>query len=342
MLRDHRDAARQAPAQRAVAPSGGPGRPGRQAARRLLTGAVAAAIVALMGLAIAFTPWAQVGTVIKAADPGLLVAALAASLGVYPLWIWQWRQIAAPLRPVRWPVMAQVVALSIGARVTVSGLGGVASGGAALHAHAGLSAAESAGVMTVDQMLAGGAKLGVLVLALAIAPVPPAVRHVGFGLGAALVAAGLLLVVLVRIGRAPNRVRAGRLGAAIAGFARDFARLGTPRVILPAAGLALAKKALEIAAAYAIQRSLGIDGSPAPAILAVLSVSLVSLVPIAPVQLGPQALAVFATYAALGTPTAEAVSVAVLHQGLMLVSTLIIGAVALAFAIRPARAKPAP
>lgn len=295
-----------------------------------------------MAVAIVVSPWDKVATALASANPGLLALALMASVGIYPLWIWQWRQIAAPLRRVRWPVMAQIVALSIGARFTVSGIGGVASGGAALHLHAGLTPAEAASVMTVDQILAGCTKLLMLALALAIAPVPPAVRNVSLALGAALVGLGMLLVVLARLERSPHRARVSRLRAAITGFARDLARLGSVRIVLPAAVLALMKKGLEVASAYALQSSLGIDGSPALAILAVASVSLVSLMPLAPVQLGPQALAVFTTYAVLGTPTAEAISVAVLHQAMALISTLIIGAAAIAIATRPMSEKPAP
>ncbi|MCB1404711.1 MAG: flippase-like domain-containing protein [Rhodobacteraceae bacterium] len=310
--------------------------------RRLLTGAVVVSVLVLLVLAIALSPWEQVTIALAAANWGVLALALAASLVVYPLWVWQWRHIAAPLRIVRWPVMAQVVALSIGARFTISGLGGVASGGAALHTHAGLTAAEAASVMTVDQILAGGTKLLVLVLALAMAPVPAPVRNASLVLGAALGVACLLLAGLGRFRRALRSALGARLGAAVARFAGDLGRLGSVRVVLPAALLAVLKKGLEIASAYAIQRALGIDGTPALAILAVASVSLVSLLPLAPVHLGPQALAVFTTYAALGTPAAEAISVAVLHQAMMLVSTLIIGAAGLAVATCPARAKTTP
>lgn len=317
-----------------------PAAPGGRVARRRrwLTLAVALAVGALLVAALVLSPWDQVATALTAADPGLMALALVASLAVYPLWVWQWRHIAAPMRAVRWPVMAQVVALSIGARFTVSGLGGVASGGTALHAHAGLSPAEAAGVMTVDQVLAGGAKLAVLALALALAPVPDAVRTAALALAGGLLALAVLALAL----RPLTRIGTGRLGSAIARFAAEFARLLSTRVLLPAALLALAKKGLEIAAAYALQRALGIDGSPALASLAVASVSLVSLLPIAPVQLGPQALAIFTTYAALGTPAAQAISVAALHQALMLLSTLAIGATALALTAAPARATPAP
>jgi uncharacterized membrane protein YbhN (UPF0104 family) len=192
--------------------------------------------------------------------------------------------------------------------------------------------------MTLDQVLAGATKLLVLALALALAPVPETVRLAALGLTGGLVALAALVVVLRRVGVTAG----GRLGAAVSRFAADFARLVTGRVLVPAFALALAKKGLELMAAYAVQRALGIDASPALAILAVASVSLVSLVPLAPVQLGPQALAVFATYVALGTPAPLAVSVAVLHQALMLGTTVLIGALALALSVRLAPAKPAP
>lgn len=341
MLRENRDAEPRNPEAPDAAVTRGQHRPvGKW--RRLITGALFMTILVLLAFAIALSPWDQVASALGSATPGLLALAFIASLGVYPLWVWQWRRIAAPLRSVPWPVMAQVVALSMGARFTVSGIGGVASGGAALHVHAGLSPAESASVMTVDQMLAGGTKLLVLALALAIAPLPPIVRTASLGLVAGLGVLCGLLFVLIRFNRLPRQGRVGRLRAWVSGFAQDLVRLGSVRVVLPASALALLKKGLEIASAYAIQRSLGIDGPLVFALLAVASVSLVSLLPLAPVQLGPQALAVFTTYAALGTPTAEAISVAAIHQAMMLITTLIIGAVAIALASRPTQTNPSP
>jgi glycosyltransferase 2 family protein len=330
MMRGHRETGPHAVPHRAARP--------RRRAKRLITAVLVLIVTGLLIATITVSPWAEVAVALTSADPVLMILALAAGLAVYPLWIWQWRLIVAPLHRVRWRVMAQIVALSIGARFTVSGLGGVASGGAALHSQAGLSPAEAAGVMTVDQALAGVAKLGVLALALVLAPVPDAVRAASLALAAALIGLAVLLALLPSLGR----IGGGRFANAAARFATEFGRLLTARVLVPATLLAFAKKSLELAGAYAIQRALGIDASPVLAILAVASVSLVTLLPIAPVHLGPQALAVFTTYAALGVPTAEAISVAVLHQAMMLITTLGIGAVALVLTAVPPRAQPAP
>lgn len=291
----------------------------------------------MLVLGIVLTPWQQVGLALAATEPALLALALAASLAVYPLWVWQWRCLAAPLRRVRWPVMAQVVALSIGARFAVSGLGGVATGAAALHAHAGLTPAEATGVMTLDQVLAGAAKLAVLALALALAPLPESLRHATLALTAGMLGLGLLLFALRRFGQ----LWTARIGGVIARYASDVGQLLRRGVLVPGTILALAKKALEVAAALALQHALGIQASPALALLAVASISLVSLLPLAPVHLGPQALAVVSTYAALGTPPAQAIAIGVLHQGLMLVTVLIVGVVALGLGAMPSGPKSA-
>ncbi len=324
----------------------GEGKPLRPAdrTRRLVTLALASVFAALLVVALVVSPWEQVWRALVAADPWWLGLAVASSVLVFPLWVVQWRHIAAPLAKVGWPVMTRVVAMSATARFTISGLGGVASGGAALHAHAGLTPGGAAGVMTVDQLVAGGAKLVVLLLAVAIAPLPYVASSAIVGLVAG--CAALLIVIAVLIRLRPARLGwmagAGWLSSIISAVVRlgqDLARLNTARVLVVAALLALVKKGLEIGAIYAIQLSLHIEGTVALAILATASVSLVTLLPLAPAHLGPQGVAVFSTYAALGVPTSQAVSAGLLLHAVMMITAVLIGAVAIAVPNAASRAR---
>jgi len=293
-----------------------------------------AILVLALGLlaAVAGLPLADLRQTLALADAGLLMLALGAMLAVFPLWVWQWRAIALPLARVAWPVMTQVVAVSVTARVTTSGLGGIAGGGAALHLHAGLSGAGAASVMAVDQVLAGVAKLAVLALALAFVPLPPQVATAAAAVLVLIAGSAALALAAHRARDALRAALAGprlsRARGAALRLIRDFAQLARCGVLVPATLLALAKKGFEVLAALAVQLAFGLEGAPHLALLAVASVSLVSLVPIAPVHLGPQAVALFATYAAFGVPPLQAGAIALAHQVLVLASTLALAAVA--------------
>lgn len=300
--------------------------------RRLLIGLAVAILASALVLAVVKLPMAEIRQALASADRAALAFALLAAGAVYPLWVLQWQLIARPLARTGWVAMTQVVAVSVAARFSISGIGGVASAGAALYLRAGLSPAGATSVMAVDQALAGMAKLAALALALAIAPLPEGAK------GAILSAlVGLALFVGAALGL--RRLRGTMPGpgggywrrarAAFGRFAGDFERLATWRVLLPAGVLALMKKSLEVIAALAIQRAFGIAGEPLLALTAVISVSLVSLLPIVPMQLGPMALAVFSTYAAQGVPAVEALPIALTHQVLALVTTLALVVLAL-------------
>lgn len=305
----------------------------RNQRRRNIISGMFVLVLVLLVVALWRFPMAPLLDALRAANLYWLAVALAANLAVFPFWVWQWRVLATRFNVVTWPAMTRVVALSLGARVTVSGLGGVASGGAALHLEAGLSPQEAASVMTLDQVLAGLTKVLVLVLALAFVPLPEVVSSGILDAAEVIVALSALFAVLVVCGRwSPSHFWrrssiVSRLFSLIAGIVRDLREVTCFSVVLPAAILALSKKALEVLSAYAIQIALGIEGSWALALLVVASVGLVSLLPFAPVQLGPQALAVFSTYSVFDTPTALAVSAGVMHQAVML---LTLGAIGLA------------
>jgi uncharacterized membrane protein YbhN (UPF0104 family) len=290
-------------------------------------------VLALLAVALLHFPLAPLFNALRSADLRWLAVALLANLAIFPFWIWQWRILAVRFDVVPWSVMGRVVALSLGARVTVSGLGGVASGGAALHLEAGLTPQQAASVLSLDQILAGLTKVLLLSLVLVFVSLPDAVWSGVLGVMAVFAALVTVFAAVAGYARwlAP-RIWLGssverRLFKYVAGFVQDLRKVAGLPVLVPAAVLAVLKKALEVLAAYAIQTALGIEGSWALALLVVASVSIVSLLPLAPVQLGPQALAVVSIYALFDTPTSLAVSAGVVHQG---VALLTLGVVALA------------
>lgn len=303
--------------------------------RRIIAAAVVL-VLALLGVSLWRFSLRPLVDVLETVDMRWLTAALLANLAIFPFWIWQWRVLASRFDIVPWGVMGRVVALSLGARVAISGFGGVASGGAALHLEARLTPQQAASVMSLDQILAGLTKVLVLTLVLVFVPLPDVVWAGVLGVMAVFVAVLVGFAVLTgcmrwsasRIWQRP--LVEWQLFKYIASFVQDFRKVASMPVLVPAGVLAVLKKTLEVMAAYAIQTALGIEGSWALALLVVASVSIVSLLPLAPVQLGPQALAVFSIYALFDTPTALAVSAGLVHQAVVLLTLGVVGLAALA------------
>lgn len=275
-------------------------------------------VLALVAGALCFlavqVPWAEVIVALHAANLAGLAGAALLNAAVFPLWVWQWRIVAGPFRQVGWAAMCGAVGYSILGKVTVSGLAGVSTGLLALRYRCGLSLSQAGTVISVDQIFALLTKLLVFALALWLLPLPEGLRAMAIALAglAGMLLAGLVL--LHRLGRA--------LPAPVQRFVTDLAALGTFRVLAGGVALALIKKTLEIAAALAVQRAVGIDAPAAAAILVVAAVSVTTLVPVVPANLGTHSAGVFAAYAVLGVGPDQAVAAGLLHHATVLAGSL--------------------
>ena len=294
--------------------------------RTLLVAVVALALL----FAATFLPSRDILTALQATDPAMLVLALALHLAVFPFWVWQWHLMAAAFAPVQRRGIMAAVALSIGAKVSVSGLAGVSAGVLALKSHGGLSYSEAGSVMSFDQFLALATKLMVLMLALMLAPLPAAIHHGAvtlLGLAVMMVVALLYARRLELILGALAPTGAGvlsRLAAALATFLQDVARIGTARVILGGLALAVLKRALEIGAALAVLNACGIMADPVAALLVVAAVSVTTLVPVMPANLGTHSAGVFAGLILIGVPQELALAAGLLHHAVVLASSAIV------------------
>lgn len=278
-----------------------------------------AGVVLALGLAAVLLPWHDVFAAMRAARVSWLLAAVALNIAVFPLWVLQWRMLAAPVARVPWRIMVGVVSLSVIAKVSLSGLAGVSSGLLALRYRAGLNYSQATAVISVDQFLALLTKLVVVVLALALLPLPAAVYQAAAGLAGLVL---LLLGILPLMGQLGQR--AGVLWTHLSRFRRDLSILGARRVLAGGLALALLKKALEAAAALAVQLACGIDAPVAAAVLVVAAVSLTTLIPIMPANLGAHSAGVFVAYAVLGIPADQAIAAGLLHHATVLAASVVI------------------
>lgn len=287
-------------------------RPVASGHRRGLRNLIRIAILVALGVAAALIPWAELSTALRSADPFWIAIAAGLSLSIYPFWVWQWRLLVQPVTPVRWETTAEVVFCSAAAKSAAATVGGLASAAAMLNLRAGVPLPATAGILAIDQLLVGVAKLAVLILALWLTALPWQVLAGTLSLAGGM---AVLLAVLLLI-------RAGTVRAALPGvidrrvavLVDGLRLLGNPVRLILATALALIKKATEVATALAIQYAVGIEPSLAAAILTVAAVSLATLVPVLPGNLGMHAAGVYIVYEALGVGTALALSAALLQH----------------------------
>jgi uncharacterized membrane protein YbhN (UPF0104 family) len=312
--------------------------------RLLVTLLVTVALLALLLQA----PWPQILAALLAANPLWLALAVLISATVFPLWVVQWQTLAGGRNAVALARMAEVVALSALANATLFKVAGLASAGALLVGRAGLSAAAAVSVLTLDQVLAGLAKVLVLGLAVMLVPLPAVAVQTMLGFsGLVLGLAAIVVLLACRPGmtaalaatRWPAIARAGdflgRVSASLA-VLRSPDRAGL--VVL----LAVAKKTAEVMAAYGVQLACGIDASPAAAVLVVAAVGLVTVLPIVPGNLGVFTAGVYAAYRFLGIDPSPALAAGLLLHAVEFLPTLIFGYGALLAGRRTARRASSP
>ena len=308
---------------------------------------LALAVLAALGAAAFALPWAEVWNALQATQLTYLMLAVALTLAVFPLWVWQWRMIVAPVKPAAWRMMCGVVALSVAAKATVSGMAGVSVGLLALKVRAGLSYSEAGSVISVDQFFALATKLAVMLLAVALLPLPTMLHGTLLGLLALGTGMLVLLVFADRAGRwlgflplsgvTPLRAALGHLQR----FLADLGRVASRRVLAGGMALAFAKRALEVAAAFAVQMACGLGADPVAPVLVVAAVSLTTLVPLTPANLGTHSAGVFGAYVLVGVPAELALAAGLLHHAVVLFSSMVLAVLGLGLSRAP-HPSPAP
>jgi uncharacterized membrane protein YbhN (UPF0104 family) len=286
--------------------------------------------VILVAVAIAARglPWRQAWLALASAQPGWVIAGLAANAALFPLWISQWRWLTPPAQRPAWGRMLEIVSLTSLTQNVLPLLGGQAAAVGLLVLRGGLSRGAALSVLALDQMLTGLAKLAALGLAAWLTPMPGWMRDGTWSLFGAVAAIIIVLTLLAysteRLHRFAQRNPGlpARALTSVGTFTEHLAGLrrgGGP--IWIALGYAIGKKALEVAAVLAVQYACGIDLSPASAVLVVAGLGLSTLIR-TPGNLGVYEATVVLIYGSLGVPPALALAAAVLQHVVVLVPRL--------------------
>lgn len=276
-------------------------------------------------------PWSQVIAEVRHIQLSWVLIAISLNFLILPLWALEWRILIPGPTRVTLARMFEVVSVTASILNSVPFLAGEATAVGLLIGRAHLSRGAALSVLAMDQLLVAFAKLAVIGVALLLAPLPPWVRTGGLTLIVVLGGALALLVPLahywlplrVRLLATPSLPRRA-LAAAVA-FGQHLDALREPRRLWRVAGLALAKKALELAAIIAVALSFGLEPSLALGTLVLASLALSTLVPVAPANLGVYEATVFAIYRLNGVPVETAVGVALVQHICFLIPSLATG-----------------
>lgn len=281
----------------------------------------AALVVAARGL-----PLGSVARELSTVRPGWIAVAVLCGLIVLPLWTAEWVRLAPGRERPRFGTTLEVVALTSTTLNTVPFFAGEAAGVVLLVGRAGLSRGAALGVLALDQLLVGVAKLVAIAAAAAFAPVPAWVRA---GVTALAVGVGVALVVLAAVAGSTTTHEAGTelrpvlLARLVAGARRHLDLARDPARIAAVVTIALLKKSAEVGAALAVQQALGVDLPWWSGIVVVAALGVGTLLPIAPANLGTYEATAFLAYRSLGVAPETAIALgAVQHVCALAAGTL--------------------
>jgi uncharacterized membrane protein YbhN (UPF0104 family) len=247
-----------------------------------------------------------------------LVLSIAFYGAILPLWAWQWT-LLSPRRPQpRAGDMLGVVALTSAVLNTTSMLVGEATAVVLLVTRAGLDRAGALSVLAMDQLLVGVAKLCVLAVAAVAAPLPEWMTRAVLGLLAALLVLGGVLVLAswrhVDVAGALGHAFPAGVASAVGEFASSLEPLRSAARGLPALGLALLKKAVEVTAIVCVHRAFGLPVPIAAAVIVLAALNLATLLPVVPGNVGVFEAAVVLALTRFGVTPEQALGVAVVQH----------------------------
>lgn len=273
------------------------------------------------------------GRVLREADPRWLLAAIGANLLILPFGSLQWRAFLPSTSPVPRRRLFELFALTSVANNTTPSLLGHITGVLLLGAEPGVGRAAALSVLALDQIAVGVLKLGVLVAASLLLPLPAWMRD-GLRVLAFAVAVLLTLVLVAALqhrrvsgwsARGANASWVRRLLELLERWTRDLESLRRPRRFALGLGWAVATKCAEALAIFAVQRAFGLALPPAAIVLVLAATSLATFVPFAPANIGTYEASTYAAYRALGLPTEAALGVALAQHLCQLLPAIGVG-----------------
>jgi predicted dehydrogenase/uncharacterized membrane protein YbhN (UPF0104 family) len=332
------------------APGDGRGGPPKRWPRALVTRALAAAAVA--GVAtwmLHDLPWAQVWTVLSAADPRWVAAAAAVNLGVVFFQTLRWLALIRPLAP-RATLASALKAMMTGAAVStfVPARAGELARIEIFGREVGLPRAAIMGSVVLDHLVnASIVMLGLLLLPF-VMPVPLWLRPGGW-LAAAFFAIGAVAVLALRpvaahatslpLGGGRLRLRDGP--ASVIAYAREGLRATRePQALAWSLAACLSAWALEVNVTTLSMRAVGLRLPLGSTLFVLLAVNLALALPVAmPANLGTLEVGAVLALLELGVPKGQAVAFALSYHLLQVIPITVIGS---AMALGGLGRRPAP
>lgn len=296
--------------------------------RRLLWLAGWAVLALALGFAAWTLPWRDILSALGRADWRWVLVAVAVITAEWPAWVLQWWLLAPRERRPSFGRMAQVTALSQTTNTSVPMAGAVAAVGF-LIMRGRMSPSAAASLYAVDQLVTGFAKLGILALAAALAPVPDWFRTALISLSVAMVAFTVALIAAAHGGEAIRRLgirfggRAERLAGLAAGLIDHLEPMRRPSVGLTATALAFVKKAIEVLGALAAQVAVGMEPSLTGAIVVTAALGLTTMAPVSPGHIGVYEATVIFAYQYLGVPLPLAAAAALIQHAATFAASLV-------------------
>jgi uncharacterized protein (TIRG00374 family) len=262
--------------------------------------------------------WTRVGEIGARIDSAWLVLAVCGNLAIQPFAAIQWRLLLPKDRRIRLRKMLSITALGSLALNTAPALIGHASMVLLLARQPGMSHSTALSVLALDQLTEAIAKVTVVLLAIAVLPVPNWMQQGAIGLA---VAAALFLVAMIVAARHHGTVARWARGAgprSAIGFAARWTErletLRTPPRFLAALTACFGMKLVEGLAIIAAQQALGVDLPASSAILILAAAGLGTMLPLAPGNLGTYEAAVFVAYRWLGVSAGDALALAIVQH----------------------------
>lgn len=282
-----------------------------------------AALWVLLTVALYFAardlPWSSAVAALARVSPSMTAVAVALNLAILPLWMLEWSLLKPRAARVSRGRMFEVVTVTASIHNAVPFMAGEAAA-VGLLVNAGLQRGAALSVLAMDQLLVGLAKLVVLSTAALLAPIPEWLSAGVLSLVAGVLAFLFVLLLLAHFGPVislqlrERHTRPRELFAKLAGLGAHLAALREPSLALRVIGLALLKKALELAAIVAIQYAVGLDPSFAPAVLVLAALAVTTSLPVAPANLGVYEATVYATYRYVGIDADTALAIALIQH----------------------------
>jgi uncharacterized protein (TIRG00374 family) len=278
--------------------------------------------------------WGQVIEVLEGASPLWIGVAVLSNAAILVLWAIQWKGfLAASNRDVPFPTVFRTIAVTSTVANGGIPLSGPATGAHLLATRGGVGHAAGFSVVALDQLAEGTAKVVLLLLVAAAAPLPDWMRAAigGVTLAVALLATALI-VAAHRIPEpgadarpppgAPLRERAVDF---LVRFSHNLDTLRSVSGVARALVLSLGMKAAELGGILAVSMALGGPTSLAAGLTVLAAVALATMVPVSPGNLGVYEGAAFAAWHLAGADPATATALALIQHAAFLLPASGIG-----------------